>query len=164
MERREVVNASKEYDDPGEWSFTAERDPLTRATAYQFPAPSPASDQRTALQTAAGQRPAAGATRKANGVQVPSNEGVSRAGKLRIPGMQAASQPLCLYFGPGGERCYSPALADGFCPRHQLNPAGTAQQDQARSRKKKAAATIGIIAALWPILEELVRQIFRLLK
>ena len=164
MERREVVNASKEYDDPEEWTLTAKRDPLTQATAYQFPAPSPASGQRTPLQTEAGQRPAAGTTRKANGVQAPTNKGVSPAATLRVPGIQAASQPLCLYLGPAGERCYRSALADGFCPRHQLNPAGTAQQDQARSRKKKAAATIGIIAALWPIVEELIRQIFRLLK
>jgi hypothetical protein len=71
---------------------------------------------------------------------------------------------MCLYLGPAGERCDRPALDNGFCPRHQLDVSATTLRDESRARKKKAAATVGVIAALWPLIEELLRQIFRLLR
>jgi hypothetical protein len=132
MERREVVNASNEYEQPGEWTFSAPKvEPIASVSGTPFPSSPTANDQPGGLQT---------------------------------PASQAASGPLCLYLGPAGERCYRPALADGFCSRHQLNPTATAPRDEARARRKKAAATVGIVAALWPLIEELIRQIFRLFR
>ncbi|HLV96586.1 MAG TPA: hypothetical protein VKS44_15450 [Candidatus Acidoferrales bacterium] len=82
----------------------------------------------------------------------------------QFPARQSTSRPLCLYLGPGGERCYQQALDNGFCARHQPNRSPTALPDEGRARTKKAAATVGILAALWPLIEELLRQIFRLLR
>jgi Family of unknown function (DUF5763) len=81
-----------------------------------------------------------------------------------FPAGQSTSRSVCLYFGPGGERCYRPALDNGFCTRHQPNASPTGPPDEARARRKKTAATIGILAALWPLIEELLRQIFRLFR
>jgi hypothetical protein len=132
MERREVVNASNEYDQPGEWTFSAPKvEPIPSVSGTQFPG---------------------------------SPGGKQHAGGLQIPATQVASRHLCLYFGPAGERCDRAALADGFCSRHQLNPTATASREEARARRKKAAATVGIVAALWPLIEELLRQIFRLFR
>jgi hypothetical protein len=74
---------------------------------------------------------------------------------------RSAARHACLYFGPSGERCYRPALNNGFCARHQDNPSPTALRDEARARTKKAAAAAGIIAVIWPLIEELLRQLFR---
>ncbi|HKS67754.1 MAG TPA: hypothetical protein VJR26_10985 [Candidatus Acidoferrales bacterium] len=83
----------------------------------------------------------------------------------QFPANPAAGRSLCLYFGPSGERCYQQALDNGFCKRHQPNASPTtASGDESRARRKKAAATLGILAALWPLIEELLRQIFRLLR
>jgi hypothetical protein len=137
MERREVVNGSKEYDParrydrPGEWTFSRpDIEPITQVEPTQFPT-APTSTQSPSF---------------------------------RFPAAQAATRPVCLYLGPAGERCDSPALDSGFCPRHQLNSAPTALRDESRARKKKAAATVGIVAMLWPLIEEVVRHILRLLK
>lgn len=81
-----------------------------------------------------------------------------------IPASQSTSRPRCLYFGSGGERCYQPALDNGFCTRHQPSRSPSALPNEGRARTKKAAATVGILAALWPLIEELLRQIFRLLR
>jgi hypothetical protein len=82
----------------------------------------------------------------------------------RFPTAQSNTRPLCLYLGPGGGRCYRPALDNGFCTRHQPNQSPSALRDESRARTKKAAATVGIVAALWPLIEELLRQLFRLLR
>lgn len=82
----------------------------------------------------------------------------------QLPAIQVPNRPLCLYLGPAGERCYRPALDNGFCPSHQPNASPGALRDASRSRKKKAAATVGIIAAFWPLIEELIRQLLRLLR
>jgi hypothetical protein len=74
---------------------------------------------------------------------------------------RSASQQ-CLYFGPAGQRCNRFALADGFCPQHRL---GQAQEDSDSSLLvKRAAAVIGALAILWPIIADLLRELHRLLK
>lgn len=100
-------------------------------------------------------------------VSDPSSVAQAPAGEFpgdQFPASQSASRSLCLYFGPGGERCCRPALDNGFCTRHQPSRSPTRLPDESRARTKKAAATVGILAALWPLIEELLRQIFRLVR
>jgi|GEM_PF-2357393 len=171
MERREVVNASKEsgreagqdssvskeygwtgpgdfpgakeYGRGGQWDFSKE---YNQPGEWTFTPPE--VDPIGQVEPA----------------QFPSEAPGSQSASSLFPAGQSANRPLCLYFGPAGERCYRPALDNGFCPRHQPNASPTAPRDESRARKKKAAATVGIIAALWPLVEELLRQIFRLIR
>jgi hypothetical protein len=144
MERREVVNGSKENAQPDEWEFLAQAPSSITPTPYSItPAPAP---QFPSIQSET--------------AQFPSAESKS----TQFPRAQSPSRPLCLYFGPAGERCYQPALDNGFCRRHQPNRSPTALGDEARARTKKAAAVTGVIAVLWPLIEELLRQIFRLFR
>src|ERR1700678_3685890 len=69
------------------------------------------------------------------------------------------SQRPCLYFGPQGQRCSRPALAGGFCSRHQ--PGTEGGKPASRSLPRIAAAGIGILAALWPIIFDILRVIAR---
>ncbi|HTU33945.1 MAG TPA: hypothetical protein VMF66_09095 [Candidatus Acidoferrum sp.] len=167
MDRREVVNNPDEYDG------LRERDPSAR----------PVSARRTGLagSLSSGVRPSAPSDARDWSFPRPTAESIPRLPPVQFPGspsgpdqpvfsqlpnIQVPNRPVCLYLGPAGERCYRPALDNGFCPSHQPNssPTGTVLRDQSRSRKKKAAATVGIIAAFWPLIEELVRQILRLLR
>lgn len=147
MERREVVNASKAKARPDEWSFeTPTVTPIPPVSAAPHssdftPIGQPDDLQFPTAQFPEGQRSAMQA--------------------LRTP---SSPRPPCLYLGPGGERCYRPALDNGFCSRHQQNSSPAAPQDDSRARKKKAAAAVGILAVIWPLIEELLRQIFRLLR
>jgi hypothetical protein len=138
MERREVVNASKENDRLDEWAFDAGA-PSAIPVPPDLPFPGPDFPPTQAPTPQPGSSPA------------------------RF-GASSTARPICLYFGPAGERCYRPALNNGFCSRHQPDPSSTVLRDEARARTKKAAATVGILAALWPIIEELLRQLFRLLR
>lgn len=156
MDRREVVNNAEEYDRPGkqDWSATA-----ASARGARLPsAPSDARDWSFSRQPVE------------SIPQVPADQSLGSAASpdqpvfSQIPNVQVANRPLCLYLGPAGERCYRPALDSGFCPSHQPNGSPSAARDQSRSRKKKAAATVGIIAAMWPLIEELLRQLFRLFR
>ena len=70
----------------------------------------------------------------------------------------------CLYLGPGGERCSRPALASGFCGRHQAgagkeNPSALASS--VLKRKRLLGAIIGILWILWPLLSNLFREFSR---
>ena len=173
MERREVVNASKEsgrgagrdssaskeygwagpgdfgsskeYSSPASWDFGASKE-YDQPGEWTFTPPEvePIS--------------------QVTPTQFPSEAAGSQSAGSLFPASQSANRLLCLYFGPAGERCYRPAQDNGFCPRHQPNASPTAPRDESRARKKKAVATVGIIAALWPLVEELLRQIFRLLR
>src|ERR1700691_4554760 len=78
----------------------------------------------------------------------------------------SSDQGPCLYFGPQGQRCDRRAVADGFCRRHLSAQLGeTAQPGVARSGSKPFARVIAvgiaIFAALWPVIAELLREIFR---
>jgi hypothetical protein len=71
---------------------------------------------------------------------------------------QAGSQGLCLYFGPAGQRCSRPALPGGFCERHRPE---LAVEDTPPSTPRRAIAILTALAALWPVLSTLLRELFR---
>jgi len=73
----------------------------------------------------------------------------------------------CLYFGPAGERCDRRAVEDGFCASHQQSRAGWTAASSSLSVPqvtKRAVGAAGILAVLWPILADLIREIIRLLR
>ena len=67
----------------------------------------------------------------------------------------------CLYLGPAGQRCDRPAVEGSFCSRHQPSPSGS---PSSKGISRRAIAAGGIIAVLWPVLADLVREIIRLLR
>jgi hypothetical protein len=117
----------------------------------------------------------------------PTPYGVSstRYGVASTDRKNSGDQGPCLYFGPQGQRCDRPAIADGFCARHlpaQLNQsarfgATSSVQPIAASRGFKPyggvaspgskpfariiAIGIAIFAALWPVIADLLREIIR---
>ena len=75
--------------------------------------------------------------------------------------LSPAVKTPCLYIGPAGQRCDRPARADGFCSKHQLNPP---HEVSSSTVAKRAVAIIGVVAALWPLIVDLVRELLRLLR
>jgi hypothetical protein len=71
----------------------------------------------------------------------------------------SGTQGPCLYLGAQGQRCLRPALVGGFCSRHQSGL--DAAKPGAGGLPRMAAAGIGILAALWPIVFDLLRIIIR---
>lgn len=71
--------------------------------------------------------------------------------------LKRADQGPCLYLGPKGQRCGNPAVAGGFCARHQPD----APQAATRGVSRVVAAGIGIMAAMWPVLADLLREVLR---
>ncbi len=69
-------------------------------------------------------------------------------------------QGPCLYLGPRGQRCGDPAVSGGFCARHQPGELG-GPKVAARGVRRVVAAGIGILAAMWPILADLLREVLR---
>jgi hypothetical protein len=97
--------------------------------------------------------------------------GVSGASTARKTGN---NQGPCLYFGPQGQRCGRPAIANGFCARHMPAQFGQSAKGGSASYARPGAAAIGsrplgriiaigiaIFAALWPVVADLLREIFR---
>lgn len=90
-------------------------------------------------------------------------------------GQKRSDQGPCLYFGPQGQRCSRPAIANGFCARHTPAQLGQAPAKiGAASYARPGAAALGsrplgriiaigiaIFAALWPIVADLLREIIR---
>jgi hypothetical protein len=72
------------------------------------------------------------------------------------PAAKRSDQGPCLYLGSKGQRCSNPASADGFCAKHQ--PGGAKAASGTASR---LAAGIGILAAMWPVLADLIREVIR---
>jgi hypothetical protein len=73
----------------------------------------------------------------------------------------------CLYFGPAGQRCDRRATAGGFCARHQPKGAGALGETRSVSIpqiSKRALGAAGILAVVWPILYDLIRELLRLLR
>ena len=98
----------------------------------------------------------------------PTGVGVSatRYGVAPTDRKNSDDQGPCLYFGPQGQRCDRRAVADGFCRRHLPAQLGEASQPGvARSGSKPFARVIAVgiamFAALWPVIAELLREIFR---
>ena len=78
----------------------------------------------------------------------------------------AADLGPCLYFGLAGERCDRLAVLGSFCSRHQPAPLGSPTAGRSLSLpqvSKRALGAAGILAVLWPILADLIREILRLL-
>src|SRR5277367_6091735 len=77
-----------------------------------------------------------------------------------IGSLRRSDQGPCLYLGPRGQRCGNPAVSGGFCARHQPSELGGAQV-ASRGVSRVVAAGIGILAAMWPILADLLREALR---
>ncbi|MGA7916628.1 MAG: hypothetical protein WCA00_15450 [Candidatus Acidiferrales bacterium] len=71
--------------------------------------------------------------------------------------LKGPNQGPCLYLGPKGQRCGNPAVAGGFCARHQPD----APKAATRGVPRVVAAGIGILAAMWPVLADLLREVLR---
>lgn len=67
----------------------------------------------------------------------------------------------CLYLGPAGQRCSRPAQEGGFCAVHQ--PEGAAGAKPAVS-PRRVAVIMAILALLWPILADIVRELIHLFR
>ena len=102
----------------------------------------------------------------------PAESASTPAGNLRRTSAQSAptrsQQPdfgPCLYFGPAGQRCDRRALEGGFCSRHQpADLAGATRSISIPQVTKRTLGAAGILAVLWPILADLIREIIRLLR
>jgi hypothetical protein len=86
-----------------------------------------------------------------------SDFGIASGGKVAV-----ADLGPCLYLGPAGQRCRNRATASGFCSRHQANAnsSGT-PADKPLLSPKRVGAILTIIALLWPVLADLVRELIR---
>ncbi len=69
----------------------------------------------------------------------------------------------CLYLGPAGQRCNRRAVEAGFCARHQPG-AGQLQGLSIPQVTRRGVALIGLLAVLWPVLADIVRELIRLLR
>ena len=65
------------------------------------------------------------------------------------------SAGICLHLGAGGERCFRPAAAGGFCERH--DPEGSSKP--AFSMVRIAAALLLLWALLWPLIADVIREL-----
>ncbi|MFZ3330658.1 MAG: hypothetical protein WA197_08510 [Candidatus Acidiferrales bacterium] len=73
---------------------------------------------------------------------------------------QRSDQGPCLYLGPKGQRCRNPAVSGGFCLRHQPGELG-GPKVAARGVSRVVAAGIGILAAMWPVIADVLRELLR---
>jgi hypothetical protein len=80
---------------------------------------------------------------------------------LKLPPKSTVQSP-CLYIGPAGERCSRTAGPSGFCAKHQLT--APSESTSKAVNVKRAAAVLGVLAALWPFIADLIREIIRLLR
>ena len=74
------------------------------------------------------------------------------------PVLAATDQGPCLYFGPAGQRCKRTAMEGGFCSRHQPGSSQTLSIPQV---SRRAFAAFGLLAVLWPVLADVIREIIR---
>ena|ERR1700722_16500504 len=72
--------------------------------------------------------------------------------------LAATNQGPCLYFGPTGQRCKRAAMEGGFCSRHQP---GSSQTLTIPQISRRAFAVFGLLAVLWPVLADLIRELIR---
>ena len=69
----------------------------------------------------------------------------------------------CLYLGSSGQRCNRRAVEGGFCARHQPG-ADRLQGLSIPQITRRGVALIGLLAVLWPVLADIVRELIRLLR
>jgi len=62
---------------------------------------------------------------------------------------------LCLFLGPGGERCFNPAREDGFCSEH--GESGEVVIDASWFRR--GAALILLVVFLWVVFAGFLREL-----
>jgi hypothetical protein len=122
--------------------------------------PVPRGSQEVNFDPDANAAPEFGVEQAADGVAT------ARYGIASTTGKTSSDQGPCLYFGPQGQRCDRRAVADGFCRRHLPAQLGLpAQRGVARPGSKPYARVIAvgiaIFAALWPVIADLLREIFR---
>jgi hypothetical protein len=67
----------------------------------------------------------------------------------------------CLYLGPAGQRCSRRAVEGGFCARHQPDGSQVLSIPQV---SRRTVALLGLLAVLWPVLADLIRELMRLLR
>jgi len=146
MELRQVVNAPAEKAAEGD---LARPDDIF-SDRIASPAPISAPDDFSLRTTPQAGKPTLGAA--------PSRPASK---SLKLPPKSTVESP-CLYIGPSGQRCNRPAGASGFCSKHQLAPAG--ESDSNAATVKRAAAVIAVLAALWPFIADLIREIIRLFR
>ena len=70
-------------------------------------------------------------------------------------------QGPCLYFGPSGQRCDRRAIEGGFCSRHQPGGGQTLSVPQI---SRRTVGVVGLLAVLWPVLADLIRELIRFLR
>lgn len=76
-----------------------------------------------------------------------------------------ADQGPCLYFGPAGQRCDRRAIASGYCSKHQpASLSGVQPSLSIPQISKRALGAAGILAVLWPILFDFIRELLRLFR
>ncbi len=144
--------------------------------------PVPRGNQDLNLVPEQAAAPEFGVEPESSGVE-PASYGVSAnrySGAFTTAGKNRNDQGPCLYFGPQGQRCSRPALANGFCARHtpvQLGQSarlGESAKLRAATYVRPGAAALGsrplgrivaigiaIFAALWPMVADLLREIIR---
>ena len=97
----------------------------------------------------------------------------SAGGARNASAPKASAQPdlgPCLYFGAAGERCDRRAVNSGYCARHQNSRTDWSNANAATSSvslpqvSKRAIGAAGILAVLWPILADLIRELIRLFR
>ena len=82
-------------------------------------------------------------------------------GEAQAP-LPAADLGPCLYLGPAGQRCDRRALEGGFCARHQPDT-GLLRGLSVPQISRRSVAVFGLLAVLWPVLADLIRELIRLL-
>jgi len=70
----------------------------------------------------------------------------------------------CLYLGPAGQRCSRRAVEGSFCARHQPGSGGQFPGLSVPQISRRTVALLGLLAVLWPVLADLVRELIRLLR
>jgi hypothetical protein len=70
----------------------------------------------------------------------------------------------CLYLGPAGQRCSRRAVEGSFCARHQPDSSGQFPGLSVPQISRRTVAILGLLAVLWPVLADLVRELIRLLR
>ena len=78
----------------------------------------------------------------------------------QVDNISSGTGPICLHMGPNGQRCARPAMEDGFCESHGPN----AVSRNRRIASRRLVAVILGLAALWPFLLELWREVSQFMK
>jgi hypothetical protein len=94
----------------------------------------------------------------------PANDGDAGSQELfPVESPVATAQDLgpCLYLGPAGQRCSRRAVRDGLCAIHQRGQTPAAVRLPGAKRSRLAAAIIGILGVLWPLVADLIHEITR---